>query len=155
MDKVSEKLAAIAPGERVLLLSHCLRPSKACPGKFQKDGLVCPETCEEHCVVGRLKDAAISLGYSGVCIAAGGSMALKYVQQRMPHGIVAIACEKELAEGVDAVRNNSKSEDGLPVIVVVPLLKDGCVDTEVDEAAALEAIYLGNGTINPQYEPFA
>ncbi|MGI5835471.1 MAG: DUF116 domain-containing protein [Chloroflexota bacterium] len=150
MDKVRKQLAAIDPKERVLLLSHCLRPSKRCPGKFAKEGLICPEPCEEHCVVGRLRDAAISLGYMGVCIAAGGSMALKYVLEHRPRGIVAVACEKELAEGVDAVRSKSENENSLPVIVVVPLINDGCVDTEVDEAAALEIISLVNGAVTAQ-----
>lgn len=74
-------------------------------------------------------------------------MALKYVLEHKPRGIVAVACDKELAEGVDAVRNKSESENGSPVIVIVPLTKDGCVDTEVDEAAALEVISLGDGAM--------
>lgn len=67
-----------------------------------------------------------------------------------------MACEKELAEGVDAVRNKSGNEEGSVVIVNVPLLKDGCVDTEVDELAALEAIAPGDGVfIDPVRRSFA
>jgi hypothetical protein len=138
-------LSDVVPAQRVLLLSHCLRPSKTCPGRFEKKGLACPEGCAEPCVVGRLRDAALSLGYMGVCIAAGGAMALRYVAEHRPRGIVAVACHKELAEGVDGVRGLVGDGEECPVILVVPLSKDGCVDTEVDEQLALEAITCGCG----------
>lgn len=138
-----KRLSATDPAERVLLLSHCLRPSRSCPGKFDRSGLICPENCQEDCVVGRLAQTASSLGYKGVCIAAGGKMAVKFVAEHKPRGIVAIACERELEEGVDAV--NAMAGNGLkaPTIVGVPLLKDGCVDTEVDEEQAMSALALG------------
>lgn len=131
--------------ERVLLLSHCLRPSQTCPGKVAKRGLVCPEDCTEDCVVGRLRQAALALGYKGVCIASGGSMAVKFVAEQNPRGIVAVACKRELSEGVDAVLGLAAGGQEPPAILVVPLTSDGCVDTEVDEAQAMAAITLGCG----------
>jgi hypothetical protein len=77
-----------------------------------------------------------------------GSMAIKFIREKKPEGIVAIACMKELAEGVDAVKElegNEKdngSSNHAPVILSVPLLKDGCVDTEVDEEEAERIISL-------------
>ncbi len=139
----ADKLALTAPEERVLLLSHCLRPSQTCPGKLSKKGLVCVEGCDEDCVVGRLQRTALALGYKGVCIAAGGAMAVKFVAESEPRGIVAVACNKELAEGVEAVNGMAASSGKAPAIVVVPLLQDGCVDTAVDEQEALAAIALG------------
>jgi uncharacterized protein len=145
MNQSHARLSATDPKERVLLLSHCMRPSGQCPAKFTRNGLQCTEECMEECVLGRLRRAAIALGYKGVCIAAGGTMALNFVAEHDPRGIVAVACERELAEGIDGVGRLSTDEDGKepPVIVVVPLLKDGCVDTEVDEALALETIAVG------------
>jgi len=143
VSQVDEKLSKVSPPERVLLLSHCLRPSQACPGKVAKRGLVCPEGCTEECVLGRLRQAALALGYKGVCIASGGAMALKFVVEQNPRGIVAIACNKELAEGVEAVQALAPRTTDAPAIVVVPLLRDGCVDTEVDEAQAIAAIAAG------------
>ena len=58
---------------------------------------------------------------------------------------MAIACIKELEEGVCAVKEyveTGKKRDCPPVIVSVPLLKDGCVDTEVDEEEAERVIRL-------------
>ena len=144
MNETLEKLSATDPGERVLLLSHCLRPSQSCPGKFDRKGLICPPDCEQDCVIGRLKEAAISLGYKGVCIAAGGAMAVRFVAEQDPRGIVAVACHKELVEGVEAVESMARSGDKeAPVIATIPLSKDGCVDTEVNEELALEAISVG------------
>ncbi len=141
--RVDARLALIDPGERLLLLSHCLRPSQTCPGKMQRAGMACPEDCAEDCVLSRLRRAARAAGYKGVCIAAGGAMALRSVRDNSPRGIVAVACHKELAEGVQAVLGMFNDGHKPPTIVTVPLLRDGCVDTLVDEARALAAINLG------------
>jgi len=139
-----ERFAATSPGDRILLLSHCMRPSATCPGKFSKRGLVCPEDCQEDCAVGRLSRAAVSLGYKGVCVAAGGAMAVRFVVEHDPKAIVAVACARELGEGVDAVGALARDHQReAPAIVVVPLKRDGCVDTEVDETMALDAIAAG------------
>lgn len=143
MNATYEKLSIIDPAERVLLLSYCLRPSQTCPGKLDKKGLNCPDSCQEACVVGRLRREALALGYQGVCIAAGGSMALRFVKELNPRGIVAVACHKELTEGVEAVQAMAGSEREAPAIAVVPLSTDGCVDTTVDEARVQEIIALG------------
>jgi hypothetical protein len=74
-------------------------------------------------------------------------MALNYVRQTHPRGIVAIACRKELEQGIQAVTAAVSSAAGRPAIVVVPLSKDGCVDTEVDVPRAIQVIDLG-GTSN-------
>lgn len=140
---IENGLSEVDPSERVLLLSHCMRPSQTCPGKFNKAGLMCPEDCTEDCVIKRLTEAALAKGYKGTCVAAGGAMALKFVKEHHPRGIVAIACDRELSEGVEGVKELTKEEQELPTIVIIPLIGDGCVDTEVDEGKALEAITLG------------
>jgi hypothetical protein len=144
------RLSATSPEERILLLSHCLRPSQSCPGKVAKSGLVCPPDCDQPCVVWRLRQAALTLGYKGVCIAAGGAMALRFVRESRPLAIVAVACDKELAEGVEAVeawaegaQRVARTPPWMPAIVAVPLLTDGCIDTTVDERQAREAIAAG------------
>ena len=141
--EVEKQLSAIAPSERVLLLSHCMRPSQACPAKFNKEGLQCLPDCKLECVLLSARKAATAAGYKGVCIAAGGAQALRFVKERKPKGIIAVACDKELDEGVQSVSKLSDQLEEPPVILVVPLLKDGCVDTEVDEKAMLRAIRLG------------
>ncbi|MCG9478755.1 MAG: DUF116 domain-containing protein [Actinomycetia bacterium] len=139
-----ENLAAISPRDRVLLISHCLRPSQLCGARVGKQGLECRDDCPNRCTIGRLRILAQELGYKGVCIAPGGSMALKYIKKKKPKGIVAIACYKELEEGVCAVADTLSQYKirKLPVIVTMPLTKDGCVDTEVDEEEAERIIRL-------------
>jgi hypothetical protein len=56
---------------------------------------------------------------------------------------VAVACDKELKEGVSGVEEITKGNGEMPTIVIIPLTKDGCVDTEVDEEQALKTISLG------------
>lgn len=145
MKKISidEGLSRVDPSQRVLLLSHCLRPSQSCPGKFNKTGLICSEDCNEDCVIRRLREAASKAGYKGTCVAAGGAMALRFIKENNPLGIVAVACDRELSEGVEGVKEMKKNEQEIPAIVIVPLISDGCVDTEVDEEQALKAIALG------------
>ena len=143
MDGAYDQLALIEPRDRILLLPHCLRPSQTCPGKQSKKGLVCPPGCAEECVAGRLIRAAHTLGYKGVCVAAGGTQALRFVAEQQPRAIVAVACDKELREGVEAVRDMAGTGHEAPVIVIVPLTRDGCVDTAVDEADVLDALTLG------------
>ena len=132
-----ERLSLVHPSRRILLLPHCLRRAETCQGKYGKWGLECRE-CNRECPVNRLRRAAIDLGYKGVCIAPGGRLALNYVQENHPEAIVAVACQKELEEGIDGVHGLSGGNEHIPHIVVIPLAKDGCVDTEVDEEQALE-----------------
>ena len=139
----AEWLSLIHPSQRILLLPHCLRPSQTCPGKYSKRGLECPEDCAEDCTIGRLRRVALSLGYKGVCIAPGGRLAMNYVKENSPKAIVAVACQKELEEGIHGVRELSENDKLAPPIVIIPLVKDGCVDTEVDEEQALKMITLG------------
>jgi pyruvate,water dikinase len=56
---------------------------------------------------------------------------------------VAVACHKELEMGLEAVTKMGQEPDwGMPATVIVPLSKDGCVDTEVDVGRVLEVIRL-------------
>ncbi len=137
-----EKMAMIPPARRILLLSHCLRRSQTCQGKYSKWGLECV-SCNPNCPVNRLKEAATRLGYKGVCIAPGGKLAVNYVRETRPDGIVAVACQTELEEGVHGVKDMEEFGDSAPEILIIPLTKDGCVDTEVDERQAMEMISLG------------
>jgi hypothetical protein len=137
-----EEFAKIDPAERILLLPQCLRPSKACPGKFNKTGLVCPEDCTADCVMRTFREEALRQRYAGVCIAAGGKMAVRFVKDNGAKAILAVACDEELKMGVEAVEEMHVEKEKMPTIVVVPLLKDGCVDTEVDVGLVLRTIAL-------------
>jgi uncharacterized protein len=136
-----ERLSGINPSDRILLLPHCLRKSNTCKAKYDKHGLQCME-CNPDCSINKLRKAALNFGYGGICVAPGGHLAVNFVKEISPKAIVAVACDKELEEGVEAVGklvNNSTA----PVVVIIPLERDGCLDTEVDDDMAIEVISAG------------
>ncbi len=135
------ELESVPPAERVLLLPHCLRPASACPGRPGPHGFGCPPDCPvAGCPIRTLRDEAVRLGYKGVCIAPGGALALRFVRETRPKAVVAVACARELAEGEEAVAGLGEDP---PLVVVVPLSRDGCVDTAVDLEATLSLLRAG------------
>ena len=136
-------VARVPFSQRVLLLPHCLRPSQDCPGKMTKQGLDCTGCTLVACPIYRLRASALKAGYDGVCVAPGGRLAVRFLAERQPAGVIAIACEKELEEGLEAIAQMDW-DAGPPAVVTFPLLQDGCVDTKVDVEAAREII-LSNG----------
>ena len=138
-----ERLSCVHPSHRVLLISHCLRSSKRCKAKVEAWGLDCVE-CTPTCQVNLLRRTALDYGYKGVCIAPGGSMALKFIMEHEPLGIVAVACRRELEEGIEGVKKYiDEHKKSIPPIVIIPLTKDGCVDTEVNIDLAIHKLSLG------------
>jgi hypothetical protein len=133
--------------ERVLLLPHCLRPSQDCPGKMTKQGLNCDGCSLVDCAIYKLRVAAKEAGYGGVCVAPGGKLAIRFLAEHQPAGVIAIACDKELEEGVEAIAQMDW-DDGRPAVLTFPLSQDGCVDTKVDVETAREII-LSNGHLKP------
>ena len=128
------------PARRMLLLPHCLRPSQGCPGKMTKQGLECDGCRREDCKILPIRLAALEAGYGVICIAPGGRLAVKCVVEARPEAIVAVACDKELSEGVAAVRGLQWAGGVIPPVVRIPLSRDGCVETDVDLLAVLSAI---------------
>jgi len=147
----AQRLAQVPPAQRILLLPHCLRDSQRCQATYGPGGLEC-RACQPACTINRLRRAAEEAGYGGVCVAPGGSLAVEYVRQHRPRAIVAVACPKELEMGLEAVANLGQNPDwGAPVAMVIPLLKDGCVDTQVDVERVLAVIRLGVLRPDSQY----
>jgi hypothetical protein len=109
----------------------------------ERQDLECPQECALPCSIRSLRAAASTAGYKGVCVAPGGRLALRYVEESRPLGIVAVACDKELAAGVTGVKEASAKGMPLPSMIVIPLARDGCVDCEVDEEEAIRTISLG------------
>jgi hypothetical protein len=132
-------LRDVPPEQRMLLLPHCLRPSQGCPGRMTRQGLDCTGCTDTSCKIYVLRQAALKARYGSICVAPGGRLAVRRVGEVQPSAIVAVACNKELEEGVAAV--NSLDWPGpVPPVVQIPLTYDGCVDTDVDLEVALGLI---------------
>jgi hypothetical protein len=68
-------------------------------------------------------------------------MVLRFVERMAPQAIVAVACQKELEMGVNGVEELVRTgKVSLPVIKVVPLSKERCVDTEVDAGQVIDIL---------------
>lgn len=112
-----------APSGRILLLlPHCLQRAE-CAYKITAD----PDNCRRcgQCRIASLLELRDRRGIA-VSVAAGGAQARQAVARLRPRAIVAVACERELASGIQDV-------GGLPVIGIANLRPHGpCYNTEVD-----------------------
>jgi len=109
--------------ERALFLPQCLRNSEKCEGKMTDAGYVCSEC--GSCQIFPIKKEAESLGYK-VYIVPGGSMAMKIVKNNGFKAVAGVACMFELCEAAEKLGPTKIWAQG------VPLLRDGCRNTEVD-----------------------
>ena len=107
---------------RILLLPQCLR-SRECPAKLTEYGYLCQEC--GRCRIPEITKLAKSLGYK-VFIVPGGSMVEKILRTFKPKAVLGVACEKELVLGSIVCEKAGIPGQG------VCLLRDGCVETDVD-----------------------
>ncbi|KUG03783.1 hypothetical protein ASZ90_018819 [hydrocarbon metagenome] len=112
----------ILPGDKILmLLPHCLQNSD-CPFKITIDINNC-KNCGK-CPIGQLKE--LGLKYNAVLkVATGGTLARKWIEEVRPRAVIAVACERDLAAGI-------QDTGGLPVMGVLNSRPYGpCVNTDV------------------------
>lgn len=88
-----------APENVLLLLPHCLQ-RQDCEAAIRKDIHEC-KACG-RCKIKALKELADRFGVS-VCVASGGRVAQQRARAPEVRVIVAVACRRELAEGIRAV----------------------------------------------------
>src|SRR3972149_5738315 len=120
MNAEEEHLKDTPAADRVLLLPHCLRRVESCRASYDAHGLQCAR-CREDCAVNLLTAKAAELGYGGVCVAPGGRLAVNFIREVKPRAVVAVACAKELVEGVQGVQAMAgEAEAGGPAVGGVP-----------------------------------
>lgn len=118
----------VAPENLLLLIPHCLQRS-ACPRNVAHDVNQCAR-CGQ-CAIAEILSLRDRLGVK-CSLASGGRQAVTCAHDPSIRMIVAVACEKELVDGI--VASFPK-----PVLAVPNLRPHGpCKDTRVD-VAALEA----------------
>ena len=125
------------PGNILVLLPHCLQ-NQECNVRLKNDVLLCKE-----CGRCKMKDLKALIERRGVqaCIAAGGREAQRRARRDGVQVILAVACERELAEGIRATFPKR-------VVGVCNTWPNGpCTDTDVDIGAveaALDALIDGD-----------
>ncbi|MFO7942558.1 MAG: DUF116 domain-containing protein [Bacillota bacterium] len=120
----------LKPSEILILLPRCLQWAD-CPHKVSEDVHRC-HRCG-RCSIGAIVSETEKLGVP-TFVSTGGTQARRLVKQLRPKVIVAVACERELTEGIRDVGN-------IPVIAVVNERPEGpCYNTSVDPARVNMAI---------------
>ncbi len=118
------------PEDLLILVPSCLQNSE-CTQKITRDINKC-----RRCGRCKVRDVIeLSEKYGTRCaVATGGRLALEMARQDSVKCVVAIACEKELQEGLKAIF----PKPGLGIINVRP--HGPCTDTDVDLTEVEEAI---------------
>jgi hypothetical protein len=120
----------------ILFLPHCLRIADRCKATYNEEGLQCKH-CSKLCKINIITRAAAEKGIK-FFVVPGGSMVFNIAKKYRPKGVIAVACFNELREGTSRTEN----EYNVP-FQVIPLSKDGCVNTEVGVEDVLQIISNG------------
>jgi len=115
------RYAAVPPQERMVVLPQCLRDVE-CPAPVDpRTGIACKHC--GRCVIDKIHKLN---GTTSIFVTPGGTFAARVVESNMPPAVLGVACPRDLYEGMAICHSH-----GIPV-QGVPLLRDGCVSTEVD-----------------------
>ncbi len=128
--------ANIPVEKRALFLPQCLRNPEKCEAKLTEIGYTC-QKCGS-CSIGEIIEYAESLGYKNIFVVPGGSMVLKILKNSSNiKAALGVACYPELSEAIERL-----SAFGFCTLAV-PLLRAGCVNTEVDVNKVKQFLKLG------------
>ncbi len=121
--------------DRVVLIPQCLR-NIDCKTTFNSvEGAQCLK-CGKCKIIDIVKKAE-ELGYMGVYIAPGGGFVRRIIKKKKPKAVLGIGCAWEVNAGILEVASK-----GIPVQGVI-LLRDGCVETDVDLNQVFEVMEYG------------
>ena len=126
-----DSFAATPYNQRVVVLPQCLR-AKDCPAEIGKYGYECRQC--GRCNIAKIMQQSKELGYRGIFILPGGSLAQKILLELKPKASLGIACAKELVLGSYLCEKVGVIGQG------IQLLKDGCINTVVDMKAVKDAM---------------
>lgn len=117
-----KKFKSIPNKEKAIFLPHCLR-NKDCKAIMGENGLMCVN-CGK-CGIGKFKKDAEEKGYK-VFIVPGGSLVKKIIKKNDFKAVLGAACIPEIEQAFDFIKKTKL------IAVAVPLLRDGCVNTDID-----------------------
>jgi geranylgeranyl pyrophosphate synthase len=134
-----EEFAAVPFDKRLFSLPHCLKQAENCTAKMDEIQLHC-NSCG-LCSLADFDNVGRRLGYN-VLIAEGTPIVLKLIASGEVEAILGVACLNVLEKAFDKVL-----QVGIPALAI-PLLRDTCHNTEVDEDWVLGALgYQKTGAI--------
>jgi len=108
---------------RLLLLPQCLKDNTKCKGVFDELGLNCAGC--KACPIDNILIEAETLGYTTL-VAEGTTVAIGLVEEGAIDAVIGVSCMPVLQRSFEPVSNAA-----VPVIGL-PLMYDGCQNTQVD-----------------------
>lgn len=128
---IAKQKGKVAPSKTLVLIPRCLQNSQ-CPQKVAEN----VENCKRcgKCSMADLLKLKNKYGCQ-LFVATGGSIARKIIKDTKPSLILAVACERELFNGIKEVKR-------IPIIAIPNQRPHGpCKDTKVD-LKALEQSFI-------------
>jgi geranylgeranyl pyrophosphate synthase len=129
---------------RLLILPQCLKNNSSCSALVDDMGLICAG-CNQ-CSINSVLNEAEARGYATL-VAEGTSSALTLVEEGSVDAILGVSCLESLQKSFSKVVSSS-----IPSLAI-PLLNNGCSNTEVDNAWLLNEI--NTQSINHQNKPIS
>ncbi len=130
----ANSFAVIKPQDRILVVPQCIRHPK-CPARLDSSkGILCKEC--GLCIIKDLKGEAENLGYRFYAV-PGGRFVERIVKTVQPKAALGVACYKDLNMAMHELSRHRFIVQG------VPLVRDGCVGTEVNLRELLERMRMG------------
>ncbi len=129
-----KKFVKVEAGDRILIVPQCLRHAK-CPARLDsRIGIACKEC--GLCILKDLKAEAEKLGYK-FYIVPGGRFVQRIVRAVKPKAALGVACTKDLNIAMHEIAGTKTVVQG------VPLIRDGCIQTQVDVKDLLRTLRAG------------
>jgi len=127
-----KQVAATPYNKRLLLLPKCLRRENKCRAGLDEFGLICAKC--GSCKIAPFQAEAESLGYS-VLVAEGSPVIMSLIATGQLEAVVGVSCLSVLENVFPYM------EAGAVPGIAIPLLWDGCSETDFDADWAWDAIY--------------
>lgn len=127
----SDVIAGVPYERRLLLLPQCLAKKEMCQADRDGLGLLCAQC--GACPIGTLQAEADRLGYVTL-VAEGTTVVSKLLTSGKVDAVIGVGCLDSLRRIFPVMNTHAIPGQG------IPLLEDGCVNTSVDVAWALEII---------------
>ncbi len=134
----ADVVAGIPYERRLLLLPQCLANTEVCQADRDGLGLLCAQC--GGCSIGSLQAEADRLGYVTL-VAEGTTVVSKLLTSGKVDAVIGVGCMDSLRRIFPLMNAHAIPGQG------IPLLADGCTNTDMDVAWALEIIRAGKLTL--------
>ncbi|MFA7073555.1 MAG: DUF116 domain-containing protein [Endomicrobiaceae bacterium] len=131
---MSERFKLVDFSDRIIFVPHCMRNTKMCKAKDEGSYYICMQ-CKK-CKIADIFLLSKELGYKNFYIMKGGKAIQNILKKEKPKAVIGIAC---FFEGAQAIKMTDKEKI---LVQFIPLLKDGCCDTDIDLEEAKKIIKL-------------